>query len=168
MSEGFLLIDRELLNHPIWMDDDPFSRGQAWVDLIGRANWKKRESFYGGSCVIIKRGQLITSIAALAARWRWSEKRVRSFLHALSEAGMVQTEGTPRGTLITVENYGKYQDQGRAKGQTEGQASAPQRASGGRARGGHYNKDNNDKEGEQRAREARRPPGVPDDWVEAT
>lgn len=166
MSEGFFLVDRELLTHPIWTDE-PFNKGAAWVDLIGRANWKKRESFYGGRCVIIKRGQLITSIGALAARWKWSEKRVRSFLSALSEAGMVRTEGTPRGTLITVENYAKYQDQGRAKGQTEGQASTPQRASGGRAWGVHKNKDNKDKQGEQHARAGARPPGVPDDWEEA-
>lgn len=144
MSEGFFTIERELLEHPIWMEE-PFTKGQAWVDLIGRANFKSRERFYGGRCITIERGQLIVSHKGLASRWRWSEHKVRNYLRALTEAKMVSVEGTPLGTLITVENYTKYQRQGRASGSTEGQTIDVQRACAGRAEGRHKNKDKNDK-----------------------
>ena len=112
MSEGYFVLTRTLLEHPIWTDDKPFCKGAAWVDLIGRANWKPSERMVGADLVKVKRGQLITSEAALAARWGWSKKKVRRFLIMLEAAGMLSKKGTAKGTTLTIENYGKYQLEG--------------------------------------------------------
>ena len=38
MAEAnFFLVNRSILNHWVW-DDKPFSKGQAWIDLIALAN----------------------------------------------------------------------------------------------------------------------------------
>lgn len=163
MSEGYFTIERALLEHNIWTEE-PFTKGQAWVDLIGRANFKKKERLYGGRCITIGRGQLITSTRALAKRWQWSEKKVRNFLGALKDAEMVSTKGTALGTLITVENYTKYQPQGRAKDTAEEQALDADRTQTGRTEGIHKKKEKkekNDKKGEY----ARTRATPDDDWV---
>lgn len=163
MSEGYFTLERDLLEHSIWMGE-PFTKGQAWVDLIGRANFKKRERFYGGRCITIGRGQLITSTRSLALRWQWSDHKVRNFLRALTEAQMVRTEGTPVGTLISIENYTKYQPGGRTKDATDDQATAADKTQTGRTEGTHKKNDKNDKN-VNKGEYARARATPDDDWV---
>lgn len=111
---SFIKIDRKLLEHTLWLSE-PFTKGQAWVDIIARANFSDREKFYRGEMYQIKRGQLPTSDIELANRWRWSRNKVRTYLSMLERAGMITTERTTKGTVITVENYGKYQDDSTSK-----------------------------------------------------
>lgn len=162
MNEGYFMIARSLLEHKIWVDDKPFSRGQAWVDLIGRANWKATERWSGAELVKVKRGQLLTSEGALAERWGWSRGKVRRYLNTLENAGMISKNSTAKGTAITVENYAKYQLQRPARGTASGQEADRKRTSNGTLK----NKDNKENKGNN-ARAGARPPGVPDDWVEA-
>ena len=162
MNEGYFVIARSLLEHPIWLKDKPFSKGQAWVDLIGRANWRTTERMIGAELLKVKRGQLITSELALAERWGWSKKKVHRYLIMLENAGMVSRNGTAKGTTLTVENYSKYQFQRPALDPTE----EPQRNRRGTAKGTLKNKDNKENKGNN-ARAGARPPGVPDDWEEA-
>lgn len=101
---SFFKIDRKLLHDELWLWHK-FSEGQAWVDIIGTANYSDRGRYYNGQYIVIKRGQLATSKLALAKRWRWDEARVRRFLNGLEKAGMITTESTNAGTIITVVNY---------------------------------------------------------------
>lgn len=162
MNEGYFVIARSLLEHEIWVVDKPFTKGQAWVDLIGRANWKRSERMVGAELIRVQRGQLLTSEGALAERWGWSRRKVQRFLKMLENAGMVSKKGTAKGTTITVENYSKYQLQGAALGT----ASEQRGSSSGAGKGSLKNKDKNNKKGNN-ARAGARPPGVPDDWEEA-
>ena len=36
---SFFTIDRKLLEEELWLAE-PFTKGQAWLDLIGRASYK--------------------------------------------------------------------------------------------------------------------------------
>jgi len=163
MNEGYFMIARSLLEHPVWLEDKPFSRGQAWVDLIGRANWKATERWSGAELVKVKRGQLLTSEGALAERWGWSRGKVRRYLDTLEKNGMISKNSTAKGTALTVENYAKYQSQRPTSGTGSGQQADSKRTSNGTLK----NKDNKDNKGNN-ARAGARPPGVPDDWEEAT
>lgn len=113
----FFIIDRKLLEDPLWTLE-PFSKGQAWLDLIGRASYEDGQ--------LTKRGQLLASERGLAKRWKWSRKRVQCFLKSLETKGMIQrtnlrtTSSTTNGTTITIENYDKYQSKGTSKGTTKG------------------------------------------------
>lgn len=108
MSEGYFVLTRALLEHEIWTEK-PFSKGQAWIDLIGRANFKPTEKLVGCDLITIKRGQLVTSIGALAGRWGWSRNKVMRYIKTLEDAKMITTKRTRYGTFISVEKYSIYQ-----------------------------------------------------------
>lgn len=121
MSEkGYVKICRSLLEHPIWLEK-PFSDGQAWIDLIGMANYKTIKKKQGDKVVTYKRGTVFRSILSLADRWGWDRKKVRRFLSALESDQMVVVNGSTHGTTITIVNYGKYQSIGSTDWTTKGQ-----------------------------------------------
>lgn len=117
---GYVKISRGLLEHPIWLEK-PFSDGQAWIDLIGLANYKTVKKKKGDKVVAYKRGTVYRSILSLADRWGWDRKKVRRFLSALQSDQMVVVNGSTHGTTITIVNYGKYQNVGTTKVPTDGQ-----------------------------------------------
>ena len=118
-KNGYFVITRALLDSELW-NGEPFTRGQAWIDLIGRANYRETERFIGARLVKIPRGSLFTTIEALAKRWRWSRHKTADFIKELEKAEMLSVERTQKGTALTIENYGKYQLGGTLKGIPEG------------------------------------------------
>lgn len=118
MDNTFFKVYRSLLDDPLWLSE-PFTYGQAWVDLIGRANFADKDNFYRGRYQQIKRGQIATSQQELADRWKWSRHKVNTFLRNIECAGMVTTKSTTFGTTITIEKYALYQDARTTKGTTK-------------------------------------------------
>jgi hypothetical protein len=57
---GWIKIHRDILYHEIW-SDKPFSKGQAWIDLILMANHSDNKCMVGNKVEEIKRGSFITS-----------------------------------------------------------------------------------------------------------
>lgn len=115
----FFTIDRKLLEDELWTAE-PFTKGQAWVDLIGRASYKDGE--------LTKRGELIITERGLADRWKWPKPKVRRFLEWLEKEGMItRTKMRTKNrsgyrTKINVEKYSIYQDvrtENRTKNRTE-------------------------------------------------
>ena len=112
---GFFKIERDFLSSTFWLSE-PFTKPQAWVDLIGLANYADKTKYYKSTFQKIKRGQIVTSKQALAERWKWSKHKVHAFLRTLEAAEMLTIESTTKGTLLTVVNYAIYQDAGNAQG----------------------------------------------------
>lgn len=116
---GFIKLDREIFNHWVW-EEKPFSRAQAWIDLIGLATHKNEKFSSGNTLIDGKRGNVYRSKTWLASRWGWSRKKVSNFLDMLQKDGMVVVNGmrmgTVNGTVITIVNYGKFQDVRTTKG----------------------------------------------------
>ena len=144
MSEGWVKIHRQIQENEFWYSE-PFSRGQAWIDLILLANHNDGFIYVRGNKVIIKRGQVGWSQTRLASRWKWSRKKVAKFLNDLQEEQQVEHQKNNICTIISVVNYNKYQNKDPQKEQQEnrrGAAKEPQK---------HTNKNeknvNNDKEG---------------------
>lgn len=106
---GFFKVDRQVFDHWLW-EDKPFSKGQAWIDLIGLANYEDGKTLYRGKVVDCKRGTVYRSISFLAERWGWSRDKTRNFLNMLESDGMVRIKATTRQTTVTLINYGKFQD----------------------------------------------------------
>ena len=114
----FIKLHRSLLEHELWKDK-PFSRGQAWVDLLMMANYADEKRVVGNDVVFYPRGSIPRSMLSLAERWGWSRKRVKAFLGMLERNGMVTTKVTTHGTTVTVANYEKFQGRGTTKGTTK-------------------------------------------------
>jgi hypothetical protein len=82
VDTGYIKIFRKLHNSNMWASE-PFSRPQAWVDLIMLANWKDGFIRVAGQRVDILRGQCGWSEIRLAERWKWSRDKTRTFLKEL-------------------------------------------------------------------------------------
>lgn len=115
MSEGYIKLHRQIKGCWIWLEDEPFDRRSAWVDILLSANHKDNKMLFDGSLILIKRGQFITSIRTLAERWQWSRTKVVHFLELLEADNMIIKKSDTKKTLITVINYGVFQDNGSTK-----------------------------------------------------
>ena len=118
-DKNWIRLNRSIMDNPLWKSKDPFDCRSAWVDLILLANHKDGTFFASGELIKIPRGSLFTSLEHLSLRWNWSVKKVRGYLKVLSEAQMLVTKGTHRGTLISLINYDIYQGQGQTEGTSE-------------------------------------------------
>ena len=119
-EKNFLPLNRSLLNHWLWKDK-PFSKGQAWVDLLLLANYEDKKMPYKGKVVTCKRGDVNLSITELAKRWGWSRNSARRFLMLLESDGMVTVNATTHRTTITLEKYGFFNNQCATNEATSGQ-----------------------------------------------
>lgn len=107
IKNGAVTFAKALMDHEVW-HLDPFSRGQAWADLILAANDSNRTFMAGGRPVEVFRGQTGYSLKSLARRWRWSDEKVSGFIQWLERGGMISRKSNGVTTIITVLNYETY------------------------------------------------------------
>lgn len=106
---GWIKLYRDLVEDDMWLCE-PFTKGQAWVDLLMMANYKDGEFYHGNSSEIIKRGSFATSELKLMNRWKWSKNKVRNFLKLLENKKMIACDKNRIRTTITIVNYCTFQD----------------------------------------------------------
>lgn len=108
--EGYYKINRKLLNNDLWLLE-PFTKGQAWLDLIGLASFKKTQiRIKNGAIIPIERGDCAWSQLKLAERWHWSRGKVKRFLDYLKNEKMIQQKKDSKLTIIRIINYDFYQN----------------------------------------------------------
>lgn len=132
MAQGWIKLGRELCDHWLWQDR-PFSKGQAWVDLIMMANHKDTKIHFDGKLVSVKRGSMITSVRKLSEKWGWSRHKTIDFLSVLDSDKMITKKSDTKKTVITIVNYGIYQDVSDAKGTAKGHRRDSKGTLGGRS-----------------------------------
>ena len=118
MQQGWITLHRSLLDNFLWCDK-PFTKGQAWVDLLLNANHEDKKIMFDGSVVEVKRGEKVTSIRQLSERWGWSTTKTKKFLNVLQSEKMLTYFSNSKKTTYTVVNYNKYQDLNNSKSNTE-------------------------------------------------
>jgi len=116
---GYFSIERDFLSSDFWLSE-PFTKPQAWVDLIGLANHKAGFTVIRGLRIEVDRGQTARSELTLAGRWLWSRNKVRAFLKLLSHLGNISQKKDNKTTIITICNYDLYQRNQKEKGTAEG------------------------------------------------
>jgi hypothetical protein len=107
--EGWMSIHRKLLSSDLWLSE-PFTRGQAWADMIGLANHKDGFIRVRGINVTIKRGQVGWSEVRLAGRWKWSRSKIRRFLKELETRQQIEQQKNNVTLLLSIVNYDTYQE----------------------------------------------------------
>jgi hypothetical protein len=105
---GWVRINRALNNNDIWFLE-PFTKGQAWIDLILNANHKDGVMNIRGNIIPIKRGQLGWSELTMSKRWKWSKNKTRRFLKWLEVEQQIEQQKTFITSIITILNYEKFQ-----------------------------------------------------------
>lgn len=108
--KGWISLHRRLQEHELWKDK-PFSRGQAWVDILLMVNHKEEKTLFDGNIITVNKGSRITSVRKLCDRWGWSNTKVIKFLKNLEMDEMLTYFSDKKKTVLTVVNYGLYQNE---------------------------------------------------------
>lgn len=107
-GKGWISLYRSIQDHWLWQER-PFSKGQAWLDLLLLANHKDNKFLLGNELIKVKKGSFITSQKKLRERWGWGNEKVRSFLKLLEEDGMIKQQADKKKTVITIVKYEEFQ-----------------------------------------------------------
>lgn len=91
---------------------DPFTRWQAWIDLIMLAYPSDSELYVRGIRIEAKRGCVYIGTRDLAERWQWSRGKVIRFLENLICEHKIVPQTRPQNknviACISITNYDKY------------------------------------------------------------
>ena len=104
----YIKLYRKVMENAIFLEL-PYDRWHAFEFLLLKARRFPTVIILKGKPIRLEVGQLICGEEKLAVKWGWSRGKVKRYLDMLENLGMIKKNGTPYGTLITIENYTKYQ-----------------------------------------------------------
>jgi hypothetical protein len=107
---GWVKVYRQIEENKLWLSE-PFTKAQAWLDLIIFANHKDGVFWVRGIEVEVKRGQIGWSEVTMSKRWRWGRNKVRRFLKWLETEQQIEQQKTRVTSLVTILNYDQYQSE---------------------------------------------------------
>ena len=141
---GYIKLYRDIQDHWLWQEK-PFSKAQAWIDLLMMANHIDKQIPFGNDLVLVERGCLITSEVKLAVRWGWSRTKARAFLDMLKSDNMIDKQSDNKKTYIKVLNYSVWQDSETVKNTASDTTEEQQKNSKKTAKKQQKNTNKNDK-----------------------
>lgn len=103
IDEGYIKLHRKMLTWE-WYTD--INTKAVFLHCLFKANWK--DGRYRGQ--IIKRGSFVTGRKKLAKELGLTEREIRTALEHLKSTNELTIKTTNRYSIITVVNYGLYQD----------------------------------------------------------
>lgn len=106
---GWIKLDRRLLDHYLWQGE-PFTKGQAWIDLLLMACHDEHKFLLGYELIETQPGQIITSEKKLMERWQWGKGKTIRFLELLEKDGMIIKKADRKKTVINIVNWGTFQN----------------------------------------------------------
>ena len=119
VNKGFIKLPRQIIEDTHYFSE-PFTRTQAWVDLIILANYQDTTALVRGVKIVVKRGQVCRSITELAKRWKWSRNKVIRFMNELVDASKVTVQNCSVVNIYNIEGYETYQGNRATDGVTNG------------------------------------------------
>jgi len=108
MNNGYVKIHRKLLSNPIVMKD--CEHLAIWVYLLLHATHKEMNVIFNGKKIMLKSGQLITGARAIANDLEINKDKVQRVLNEFKTDTQIDTLASPKGRLITILNWEKYQN----------------------------------------------------------
>ena len=107
---GWISLHRKMLTNPILTFGKSYSRAEAWIWLLLRANYEEKKVVIGADLYKCKKGQMITSQLKLCKTFNWGNSRLKTFLKLLQKDEMIKVQVSTKLTLITILNYESYQN----------------------------------------------------------
>ena len=106
--DSFISVPRAIFDDDAF-PEEPFSRREAFLDLVQRATYKQITIPVKGGVATIERGELIVSIRKLAARWGWSKSKVEKVLDEFVSQQRIghRTDGLT--TVLSITDYDSFQ-----------------------------------------------------------
>lgn len=113
---SYIRVPRELFNAEEWTTPRRFSKTEAQIDLLQMAAYADGRTLRcAAGEVTLRRGQLLTSMRTLAARWGWSPAAVCRYLQTLRNKRInsirIRIETAPEvgKTLLTICEYEEWE-----------------------------------------------------------
>lgn len=110
MNQGWISINRSILNHWIWHDEKYF---RWWITILLTVNHESKKFPVSNEIFICNPGESFRSIEDWSNQFGCSKKTVFKFFELLKNDGMIATKtvgkGNRRKHLLTVVNWQKYQ-----------------------------------------------------------
>ena len=88
-EEAYIKVLRKLFRDPMWTSE-PFTRSQAWIDLLYWAFHSDGNFKWNGRRYNLLRGQFSHTEGFLAKRWQWSRLKVHRTLKRWEVLGMIK------------------------------------------------------------------------------
>jgi hypothetical protein len=118
MHRGYIKLFRSAQDNPLYLEE-PFTKWQAWQDLLMLANHKSGTKTVRGIRFAVCRGEIAWSTRALGERWQWSRGKVLRFLEYLESVQQIVQQKSRLSSRIAIVNYDKYQGDGTTNGTTD-------------------------------------------------
>lgn len=124
-NNGWIKLHRKIFDNPMYFSE-PFTRMQAWIDLLLLANHSGQYFYIRGNRVDVKRGEVAHSMESLAQRWKWSRGKVLRYISQLENSQMIVQQKSHVITKLSITNYNTYQSDGTTDSTTDGQQTVQQ------------------------------------------
>ena len=108
----FIIVPRKLFDPDVF-GNEPYSKREAFLDLVQMAAYETTDVFVAGHKYVAERGQVIVSKSFLAKRWRWNIDKVRRYIQYLERNHMCNHmcdhQCNQPITSISIVSYDSYQ-----------------------------------------------------------
>ena len=120
MCKGFKQISNDFFESDYWRQSRTYNDCEAVLDIIYQVRFEASEhsARIGGREVTWGQAEWPASVRFLAARWHWSEKKVRVFLSQLRRKEIIETDDSQGVNIIRLKKYLVLPDEGTLKGTT--------------------------------------------------
>ncbi len=143
---------RGWMNSPHFDQDKAFTEREAFIWSVENAAYVTHQHRFNDKMYEVVRGEFVTSHNRLAAEFRWSPKKVRTFIKHMVQAGRWAKRGAHEGakapTVITICNYDDFQAPVSTRGRSPDEVNGARGANARRKRGG-VEKEESIKEGKK-------------------
>ena len=107
MATGHIKLYRSVTEDPLYRRE-PFTKWQAWCDLILSACYEPGDMFVRGIKVKMKVGCVYKGAIELAERWKWSRGKVERFITYLAEEKRIVLQKSKVISSISIIGFDRY------------------------------------------------------------
>jgi hypothetical protein len=107
MCKGFLQIPKDFFESGYWRQSRTYNDCEAILDIINQVRFEASEHFarIGGREVTWGQHEWPASVRFLSQRWKWTERKVRTFLSSLKKHGVIEIDDTQGVSIIKLKKY---------------------------------------------------------------
>lgn len=105
--EGWIKLHRSIIDSAVFSDSDVL---KVWIWLLCNVAYDDHDVVYLGKVIPLKQGQIITGRQKLSQQIGMSEGKIYRAINILKNLGNITVKSNNRYSIITVENWVKYQN----------------------------------------------------------
>lgn len=107
---SWIKLYRKITDNTAWAQGSNVQR-VLMIVLLTKAWWTSGKFLWAGRVIEMQPGQLITTLSELAEECKSTVQNIRTCLEHLKSLEFLTDQSTRRGRLITIVNWGKYQQE---------------------------------------------------------